>query len=327
MREQILDMLIRNAQQYVSGQQMCEVFGVTRAAIWKHIKALQAQGYEIDASPKKGYRLLGLPDLVQPALVQRGMYTEVFGRTMVYKDTMESTNMTAKKLAAEGAEHGTLVLTEEQTQGKGRQSRTWFCPRSSGVMMSLILRPDIKTDPLPITLMAAVAVSHTLRALTFLETKIKWPNDIVIGSKKVCGILTEAVTGGSGDICVVVGIGVNVNMREEEIPPELSDTATSLYVERGLETSRLDVVRGICYDMELLYNAYVQSGDASDIIAQCREHSATIGQRVRVIDGDSEILGEATGIDDTGALIVATDAGERRILSGEISVRGIMGYV
>nr|WP_122012311.1 biotin--[acetyl-CoA-carboxylase] ligase [Maliibacterium massiliense] len=329
MRDTILDTLICNAEQYVSGQQMCEQFGVTRAAIWKHIKALQQSGYEIEASPKKGYKLIGLPDALQPVLVLRGMHTQTIGQNIDYKQEMANTNARAKKLAEQGAPAGTVVLTEQQTQGRGRLGRTWFSPAGSGVWMSVLLRPEMNAgDAMKITMLTGLAVARAIETVSGIRAGIKWPNDIVIGQKKVCGILTEMNANVDGVEWVVVGIGVNVNMRAEDMPEELRKTATSLYMERGLETSRLEMVRNICYEMELLLDEYQRTGDFVPILNDYRSYSVTLGQTVRVTGAEGAFIGTAAEFDDEGVLLVQLEDGTvKRVLSGDVSVRGVMGYV
>lgn len=325
MRNEILDLLIRNAQQYVSGQAMCQTFGVTRAAIWKHIKALQAEGYEIVASTKKGYCLVGLPDRVSPALVSRGMYTESFGQNIVYEEVVDSTNRIAKKLADEGAPEGTLVLCERQSAGRGRLGRTWASPKTSGLYMSLILRPDLSADmSLPLTMMTALAVRDAIGEVAGMEAMIKWPNDILLNGKKVVGILTELSVDASGKVkWIVVGIGVNVNTHLDELPEEVRDTATSLAIERGLDCSRLELVRSICYQMETLYRDFLDQGaDAQSFLPRYRIYSSTLARHVRMFAGTEEINGVAEDFDKDGALLIRTDDGAlRRVFTGEVTSR------
>lgn len=322
IRNGILNELIVNAQQYVSGQRLCETFGVTRAAIWKHIKALQAEGYEITASTKKGYMLLGLPDRVTPELVSRGIYTERVGRNIDYQIELDSTNRRAKQLAEEGAPHGTLVLCESQSAGRGRLGRDWHSPQGAGLYLSMILRPDLSAQSsLPVTMLAALAVRDAIAEAAGLQAMIKWPNDILLNGKKVAGILTE-ISGDEGGVrWIVVGVGVNVNNRESDFPESLADSATSLRIERGLECSRLELVRAICYEFEKLYDAFMASdGDTSVFMDRYRVYSCTLARRVTLFSGQAQVTGAAEDFDSTGALLVRTDDGDlKRLFSGEIT--------
>ncbi len=323
MRNEILDLLIRNAQQYVSGQAMCQQFGVTRAAIWKHIKALQAQGYEIIASTKKGYCLVGLPDRVTPELLLRGMYTESFGQNIRYEEQLDSTNRLAKELADAGEEEGTLVICETQTQGRGRLGRQWHSAPAGGVYMSLILRPPLQAQAaLPLTMLTALAVRDAISQIAGMEAMIKWPNDILLNGKKVCGILTELSVSPEGAVrWVIPGIGVNVNLHAVDFPAPLRDIATSLSIERGLDCSRLELVRAICYQMETLYQDFIScGGDAQVFLPRYKVYSATLLRRIRLFLGQEQLEGTAEDFDSDGALLLRTDDGTlRRIFTGEVT--------
>ena len=323
MRNKILDLLIRNAQQYVSGQAMCQEFGVTRAAIWKHIKALQAEGYEIVASTKKGYCLVGLPDRVTPALVLRGMYTETFGQNIHYEAVMDSTNRVAKELADAGCKEGTLVLCEQQTAGRGRLGRDWFSPQNSGLYMTLVLKPELSAQSvLPVTMLAALAVRDAISQIAGMEAMIKWPNDILLNGKKVAGILTELSVSSDGQVkWIVVGIGVNVNTRFADFPEDVQDIATSLYFERGLECSRLELVRAICDQMEVLYRDFIAcGGDAKVFLPRYKVYSATLLRRVEMYAGNEKVEGIAEDFDEGGALLIRTDDGKLcRMFTGEVT--------
>ena len=323
MRYKILEILLQNAQQYVSGEALCKQFGVTRAAIWKHIKALQNEGYEITASTKKGYCLMGLPDRLDAGLVKRGMQTKQIGQEILYEEVVDSTNREAKKAADENAPHGTLVLCDRQLAGRGRLGRSWFSPEKTGLCFSLILRPPITpTSSLPITMLAALAVRNAISVSTGMEAMIKWPNDLQVNGKKVCGILTEmSVTDESNIKWIVLGIGINVNTKEEEFPEEVRKIATSLSIERGLECSRLELVREICRQFEILYDEFIEHGaDPAVFLPQYRVYSSTLLRRVRLYLSGEEISGIAEDFDATGALLVREDNGTlRRIFTGEIT--------
>ena len=212
MKTEILRML-KISDGYVSGQMLCDTFGVSRTAIWKVINQLKEEGYEIEAASKKGYRMIKIPDILSKEEIESQIETKWAGRTTVYFDEVDSTNTRAKFLAEEGAVHGTLVAAEQQNAGKGRRGHTWESPRGNGIWMTLILKPDILPQSASmVTLIAALAIARSIKKSYGLDAKIKWPNDIVINGKKVCGILTEM----SSDIetinYIIIGMGINANI-------------------------------------------------------------------------------------------------------------------
>ena len=240
MKTEVLRML-KETDGYLSGQEICEKLHVSRTAVWKTIKQLETEGYEIDAVRNKGYRLRKAGDILSRAELESTLRTEWAGRPVIYLDETDSTNNEAKKAAEDGACHGTLVVADYQSGGKGRRGRVWDAPHGVGAWMSLICRPDVHPSCASmLTLVAGMAVCDGIRTCCGLETRIKWPNDIVIGGKKVCGILTEMSTELDCINYVVAGIGVNVNNRE--FPEEIRDVATSLFIETGKTVSRSRII-------------------------------------------------------------------------------------
>ncbi len=225
MREEILKCL-RESEEYLSGQQLCERFQVSRTAIWKVIGQLKEEGYEIEAVKNRGYRLKSVPDLVNQEAVSSLLKTEWAGNTDFFQEEQASTNQTAKMMAEAGAKHGTLVIAERQTMGKGRRGRIWHSPAGSGIWMSMVLRPNIApSNASMLTLVAAMAVYDVLS--TRIEScRIKWPNDLVLDGRKVCGILTEMSAEFDAVHYVVIGIGINVNT--ESFPKDIASVATSM---------------------------------------------------------------------------------------------------
>ena len=218
MRDEVLEFLRQNQGSFVSGQDMSEACHVSRTAIWKHIKALRQKGYKIESYTKRGYRLLEEPDLLSPLAMKQILKTDVFGKRYVYMDTTESTNLEARRLAQQGAEEGTVVVTEEQAAGRGRLSRGWYSPFGKGLWFILILRPDfIPVEAPKCTLMAAVALTKAFHKMGLTDAGIKWPNDILVNGRKLVGILTE-MSGSMEEIShIVMGIGVNVKTKQETI--------------------------------------------------------------------------------------------------------------
>lgn len=309
---------------WVSGEAISHRLGVSRTAIWKQVEALRAQGYQVDAAPRKGYRLVARPDLLTPGEVLHGLATQRLGRRIEYRESVNSTNDLAKALAREGAPEGLLVLADEQTGGKGRLGRRWSTPPGAAVAMSLLLRPDLPPYQAPrITLAAAVAVAEAVRSLTGLEAGIKWPNDMQVGGRKLCGILTEMEAEVDRVAFVVVGIGLNVGLRREEMAPDFRENATSLALEGVTGVRRADVVRAILAAFEPVYGE-LQAGRFDRVLDRWRAFSVTLGAQVRVlaVDGRVALEGLAEAVDEEGALLVRDDAGQvHRVLSGEVSLR------
>ncbi len=325
MKAEILRVL-KERQDYVSGQELCELLGVSRTAVWKAIGQLKEEGCQIEAVRNKGYRLADCGDVISKAELLSCMRGS-FGREIVYFDSTDSTNVRAKKLAEEGAEHGTLVVAGHQEAGRGRRGRSWVSPEGTGIFMSLILRPDIlPTSASMITLVAALAVHDGILEETGLETAIKWPNDIVADGKKLCGILTEMSAELEGIHYVVVGIGINANM--ESFPEDVRKTASSILIQTGKRVRRSHLAAAVIAAFERYYEKFIRSGSLAPLVDVYNEHMARRGGEVKVLDPAGSYTGTALGIDETGELLVEMPDGKvRRVVSGEVSVRGIYGYI
>lgn len=326
MKTEILKML-RESDGYLSGQQLCNQLGVSRTAVWKIIGQLREEGYEIQAVRNKGYRLVQGADVITRAELASSLNTAWAGSNLVYYDSTDSTNTRARRLAEEGAPHGTLVVADSQTAGKGRRGRHWEAPAGTGIWMTLVLKPDILPQSASmLTLVAALAVAEGIRRTTGLEAAIKWPNDIVCSGKKVCGILTEMSTEAEWIRYVIIGVGINVNI--EHFPEELSEKATSLKLELGRQVKRSELTGAVMTAFEHYYAVFAGSGDLSGLTDTYNGWSANVGRTVEVLDPAGTYCGEALGIDSQGALLVKCSEGEvKSVISGEVSVRGIYGYV
>lgn len=244
---------------------------------------------------------------------------------IVYLEEIDSTNSEVRRLGDAGAGEGTVVVADRQTGGKGRRGREWFSPAGTGVWMSVLLRPELRPDQVSgITLMAALSVCRAIRESTGLDTQIKWPNDLVINGKKVCGILTEAAMNGNELRYAVLGIGINVN--QTEFPEELPH-AYSLALAAGRELDRDPIVACLLAHLKSDYERYLRSGDMGELKADYEAHLANLNQPVLVLSPSGEWTGVAEGISEAGDLLVRDDSGElRTVNSGEVSVRGIYGY-
>lgn len=265
-------------------------------------------------------------DVLSAQTVKSGLSTRWAGQTCVYFDEIDSTNIAAKRMAQEGAPHGTLVIAAQQTAGRGRRGRAWETQRDENIMMTLLLRPHMDGEQVALlSLVCAVATAQGIRAATGLDAKIKWPNDVVVQGHKVCGMLLE-MTAAEGKIdAVAAGVGINVHQRE--FPQAFAKTASSLDVISGREISRTAVIQAFLAAFETLYERFEREGVRA-LMADYRALSATLGSEVRVIGVSEEFAGRAIELDESGALVVQLPDGEQRtVLAGDVSVRGLMGYV
>lgn len=321
MRDEVLEFLRENQGGFVSGQDMSEACHVSRTAIWKHIKALRQKGYKIESYTKRGYRLLEEPDLLSPLAMKQILNTDVFGKRYVYMDTTESTNLEARRLAQQGAEEGTVVISEEQAAGRGRVSRGWYSPFGKGLWFSLVLRPDFVPSEAPkCTLMAAVALTKAFHKMGLTSAGIKWPNDILVNGRKMVGILTE-MSGSMEEISyIIMGIGVNVKTKQEELPEEIKHIATSLLME-GIDIERTEAFKIILENLEYQYYEILDKG-FDETLDEWRKLSVTLGQDIEVRAPDNTYEGIATDIDEDGNLLVKTLNGDiKRIVAGDVSIR------
>lgn len=322
--------LLRDSRDYVSGQQLCTQFGVSRTAVWKAINQLKEEGYEIEAVSRKGYRLLESPDILSRSEIVSRLKTEWMGREVYYFDETSSTNIDAKRFAEEGAPHGAVVVADMQKSGRGRRGKTWESPSGSAIYMTILLKPDFPPEKAPmLTLVMALSVADAITEMTGLESGIKWPNDIVVNGKKVCGILTEMNVEPDFIQYVVIGVGINVNNGSaEEFPEEIRQTATSLKIESGVQVSRAALVSHVLAQFEKNYDTFVRTLDFSVLMNDYDKHLLNLNREVKVLDPKGEYTGIARGINRTGELIVETGDGRLvEVYAGEVSVRGLYGYV
>lgn len=318
MKQKILDIL-KNSGEYISGERISEALGISRSAVWKHIKSLRADGYVIESVTNKGYRLAHSPDTITETEIRRALKTEFIGRNMFIYDETDTTNERAK--ANSSAPDGSVFIAEVQTAGKGTRGRGWVSPRGSGIWHSILLKPDIPPlEAAQITLVAGLAVCRAVG----LGSMIKWPNDIVIGSRKICGILTEMSSEKNMINHIVCGIGVNVNT--PSFPDEIAHRATSMYIESSRRFNRNELAANILNEFECYYMKFLDSG-LSAVLDEYKERCITVGRDVSVIYKKETVTGKAVDVDSTGALVVKTPGGIIHVSSGEVSVRGIYGYV
>lgn len=326
MKEEILR-LLRCADGYISGQELCNRFGVSRTAVWKAINQLKEAGYEIEAQQNKGYRLMAAPDLMTEAEIKSLLHTDWVAKEVLYFDTIDSTNTKAQELAEKGYPSGTLVVADKQESGKGRRGRSWVSPSGTGIFMTLMIKPDINPNNASmLTLVAALAVAKAITSVTGEEAMIKWPNDIVVNGKKVCGILTEMNAQFDYINHIVVGIGINVH--NESFPEEISQMASSLMIEaRGKRFHRAQIIAETMSYFEQYYDTFLKTQDLSALVREYDKLLVNRNKSVRVLDPKEPFDGKAMGITPKGELIVDTWESRKLVSSGEVSVRGIYGYV
>lgn len=326
MKAEILA-LLRESDKFVSGQELCNRFGVSRTAVWKVINQLKKEGYRIEAVQNKGYHMVSSPDLLSKYELESRLTTKWLAKELVYKDMTDSTNADVRKMAEDGAKNGLLVLSDGQTAGKGRRGRSWQSEKGQNLYFSMLLKPDFSPEKAPmITLVAAYSVAKVIRKQTGLNAKIKWPNDIVVNGKKVCGILTEMSIERDYIHHIVVGIGINVN--EEIFPKEIEDMATSLKKEKGCLVLRANLLSEILSEFEKDYELFLAHTDLKPFVDDYNSMLVNKGALVRVLDPKGEYSGIAGGINADGMLIVFKENGQiENVYAGEVSVRGMYGYV
>lgn len=326
MKEEILKML-RETDGYISGQELCNKFGVSRTAIWKVMKQLKEAGYNIEAQQNKGYHIVSAPDVMDAAELKSIWKPKWVGCEILYFDSIDSTNTKAQELAEKGYPSGTLVVADKQIAGKGRRGRNWESPSGCGIFMTLMLKPDINPNNASmLTLVSALAVAKALADITGKDAKIKWPNDIVIDGRKVCGILTEMSAQFDYINNIVIGIGINVN--NSSFPEEISATASSLrLLSGGKKYRRAEIIEKIMEYFEKYYSIFLETEDLSALVNEYDAMLVNMKRQVKVLDPKEPFDGTAMGITKTGELIVDTWESRKLVSSGEVSVRGIYGYV
>ncbi|WNG37546.1 biotin--[acetyl-CoA-carboxylase] ligase [Archangium violaceum] len=317
-QELILGFLADGRDEYTSGEALSAKLGLSRTAVWKHVQSLRGKGYRIDAVPARGYRLVDVPDRLSPLELTPLLSTHHVGQTIHFHPSLPSTNEAAFRLAADGAEHGEVVITEQQTAGKGRRGRTWVSPTGLNLYFSVILRPELPPQRAPeLTLVAAVALAEALRE-TDADARIKWPNDVQLGGRKVAGILTELSAEPERVHFVVLGIGVNLNAGPEDFPPEVAATATSLSQVLGRRVNRALFTATLWGRLEEWLDLHHEVG-FDPVRHRWKELSSTLGQEVLVRTDRSELRGVAEDIDGSGALLVRTAEGSlERVLAGDV---------
>lgn len=303
MKDKIIEILKSNADLFVSGQEISGKLGITRAAVWKYIKQLQSEGYIIESVSRNGYKLTFCPDILTYEEVKDKLCDNRIFNRIVHFNTIDSTNNKARELAEKGEPEGTVVVAEEQTCGRGRSGRKWYSQAYKGIWMSVILRPETDMQSASyITQIACTAVGKAIKNITD-NVEVKWPNDVYLNNKKICGILTEA----SGEIdkvdYIIVGIGINVNQEKDDFPDIPENSVTSLEMEVG-DVTRKNLFCDVLRLFETLYLDYKEKGSSEESVTFCRENSNIIGKDAFLTLGGKNIPVKVTGINSKGELTV-----------------------
>jgi len=318
-KDKILQLLRSSKAGFLSGADLASRLGISRTMVWKHIKALEREGFGIEAVPSQGYRIIQVPDTLRQNELGQGLKTSIIGKDIRLFPEVVSTNTLAMEAASQGAPEGTVIIAEAQTGGKGRLGRTWISPKGN-LYLSVILRPQIPTHKAPlITLVGAVAVASAIRKHSSVQAAIKWPNDILISGKKVAGLLTEMSAEPDRIRHIALGIGVDVNMELQELPLDVRMNATTLAVEAGAQVDRKMLLQQILLDLEHWYRIFLTS--EAEVLKEWEQLNMTIGCRVTVSGMGEVFEGLAQGIDQEGRLMVALDDSTIRIVAaGDVTI-------
>lgn len=328
MKKTAILKMLRESDGFVSGQMLCEHLGISRTAVWKYINQLKEEGYAVEAVSNKGYQISSYPDILTDSEIMSRLNGGII-RNVIFMEETDSTNNQAKKYAAEDNDFdGTLFITESQTGGRGRRGRSWVSPPGSGIWMSLLLRPEIAPEHASmLTIVAAMAMVEAVKSnVPDVSCGIKWPNDLVMNGKKICGILTEMSAEPDFVHYVIIGIGLNVNTTLFE--DEIKDMASSVFLETGKKVSRSAIVASFSNAFEKYYGQFMKTKDLSGLLEAYNGMLINKDREVRVIGAGDNAGGIALGIKADGELLVRKDDDTVvSVRAGEVSVRGIYGYV
>ena len=328
-REKVLSLLLEQGGGYMSGEEMSRRLGISRAGVWKAVQALREEGYEICSAPNRGYCLLSAPDRLREGELAGPLSGCLVGSTLVCLDTIDSTNTECKRRAVAGAPEGLVVTAEEQTGGRGRRGRSFQSPRGGGLYLSALLRPRLEpAEVTDLTAWVAVAVCDGIQAACGIRPRIKWTNDLVLNGKKLAGILTELGLESETNSLdyLVPGVGINVNQQPEDFDPELRSMATSLAMELGRPVRRAELAAQVIRALDRMYAGFPDN--KQEYLDKYRADCLTPGNQVQLITPSSRQEARAIAVDDDFRLVVELPDGTRKALSaGEVSVRGMYGYV
>ncbi len=316
----ILELLYNNSGSWLSGEEISRNLGISRTAVWKHINLLRESGYNIESTSSHGHRLISPVEIISEFEITRNLKTELFGRREIHVfDETDSSNIQAFKIASGGAAEGSIVTAESQTGGKGRLGRKWISPSGTNLYLSIIVRPQISILYAPrLTLVTAVALSETFDSLGAREHRIKWPNDILFGDKKISGILTEMKGDCDSIDFIIIGVGINLNTPLEQYPPEIKDSVVSLEDITGHKINRLEFLTLFLHNFERNYLNFIQ-GNFPLILDEWIQKSSIINQKIKVTNHNESFTGTVTEVTNDGNLLVRTDNGTILVNSGDVN--------
>ncbi len=309
---------LRKKNDYISGDFISTTLGISRTAIWKYIHQLEHLGYDIEKLKGKGYKLVKTPDRLYTWEIERYLNTDFIGKKIIYKEKVDSTNSSAFKLALDGASEGTCVLADTQNAGRGRLNRIWFSPPGKNLYLSIILKPPVHpSNVYPVTFLSSLAVYDTIKTVTGIEPTLKWPNDLLINGKKICGTLLELSIETDMVKFVIVGIGLDINMREKEIKEGIDQKATSLFMETKILYERARVCGILLSNLEMYYLLFKKNGE--DLICRTwEERSSIVGKYMEINQSGIKYKGVSQGIDNKGALLLNIEGNIKRIIAGDV---------
>ncbi len=319
-RDKILSLFRTHPDQYLSGQEISRSLNISRAAVWKQVRALRELGFEIKAKHSQGYQLLAAPDLLLVADIENGLNCQHIGQSVISLPETDSTNVQARRLAEAGVLEGTVVVADRQSAGRGRLGRRWESPSGVNLYCSILLRPRIPVQQAPqLTFLSAVAVVETLDKVCHLSAKVKWPNDILIGGAKISGLLNEMNAETEQIHFVILGVGINLNMVASQFPEELNYPATSAFLETGKPVDRLVFLRTFLQCLDQYYSEFLQEGFVP-IRQRWESYCDMMNMQVMVDQGSGSLRGTVVGLDLDGALRLQLDNGQvERILAGDVT--------
>lgn len=319
-RNKLIKLLAENEEKYISGQYLSEQLNISRSAIWKHMNELKKDGYEIEGKAKKGYRIISYPNKLSENTVSWGLETKWLGKTIIHRESIPSTQRLAHELALDGAKHGTIVIADEQTKGKGRTDRTWHSEKGKGIWMSIILRPTILPYLAPqLTLLTATVLANVLDEYANIKPQIKWPNDILIDGKKMAGILTEMQAEQDKVLYVIIGMGININQIQTDLPEDIKTRATSLKMETDKNWDMLPIIQQIIQTFELKYTHYIDHG-FNQVKQTWENYGFKLNERLQIKTGNKVWEGVFLGIAEDGALVAKKETGAiEKVYSAEIA--------
>lgn len=315
----LLSLLSENTTIVISGAQIAKEIGVRRQTVWRWIETLRAAGVKVKGHPRTGYHIERAADVLAPKLLARGLRGTPFAKHIFHFFKVDSTNTVAMRLGDEGEPHGTVVVAEEQTSGRGRAGHSWHSEKAAGIYVSVLLRPQISPMLAPaLTLVGGLAAHAAIAEGSGLLPDIRWPNDVLLKGKKVCGILTEMQAEPDRMHFAVIGIGINVN--QPKMPSELASIATSMRMETGRVHSRLDLLARLLRHLDRYYNQFITEG-AAPILQRFAEMSSYFeGKRVRISTSTDNFVGTTAGLEPMGILRVKRDDGKiESVISGTVA--------